>query len=98
MKQILIAYGTRRGATKDSAEVIAQALRKRHGHTVDLTDADEAPPSDLRSYDTVIVGNTFSQTNSFNDADVYLGEGTRDSIVGSQNARTEDYGTGNRKL
>ena len=49
-------------------------------------------------YDTVIVGNTFSQTNSFNDADVYLGEGTRDSIVGSQNARTEDYGTGNRKL
>lgn len=64
--------------------------------TVGIVVDAAAFPQDVT--DTVISGNNFLQENSFNDIDIYLGEGTRDSIVGSQNARTDDYGSGNRKL
>jgi len=53
---------------------------------------------DIDAENTVITGNTFSQTNSYNSVDVYLGELTYKTIVGAQGAKTEDYGTQNKKL
>jgi len=53
---------------------------------------------DIDAENTVITGNTFSQTNSYNSVDVYLGERTYKTIVGAQGAKTEDYGTQNKKL
>ena len=53
MSRILVAYGSKHGATAEIAEAIADELRGT-GATVDCTPAGEVP--DLDSYDAVVLG------------------------------------------
>ena len=53
MSRVLVAYGTKHGATREIAEAIADELR-RAGHGVDCMEADAVTGVD--DYDAVVVG------------------------------------------
>ena len=53
MSRVLVAYGTKHGATREIAEAIADELR-RAGHGVDCMEADAATGID--DYDAVVGG------------------------------------------
>jgi menaquinone-dependent protoporphyrinogen oxidase len=53
MSRVLVAYGTKHGATREIAEAIAEELR-RAGHAADCIEADAATGVD--DYDAVVVG------------------------------------------
>jgi len=53
MSRVLVAYGTKHGATAEIAEAIAEELR-RGGHDVDCVGADEA--SGVDAYDAAVIG------------------------------------------
>ena len=55
MTKALIVYGTRYGATADTSEVIAEALRKE-GLEVQVVDAKRDKVQSISEYDLVIVG------------------------------------------
>jgi len=50
---VLVAYGTKHGATAEIAEAIAEELR-RAGHAVDCLQADEV--SSVEAYDAAVIG------------------------------------------
>jgi menaquinone-dependent protoporphyrinogen oxidase len=54
-KRVLIAYVSKRGATRDYAQVVGETLRSR-GHKVDLVDLKKDRKPDLSPYDVVVVG------------------------------------------
>ena len=54
MKKVLIVYGTRYGATRDTSEKVRDILTTEEIE-VDLVDIDEAEPS-LSGYDGVLIG------------------------------------------
>ena len=57
MKKTLIAYGTRKGATADTAAVIAKVLRDKFSLIVDVVNIKETNGSfDLGEYQNIIIG------------------------------------------
>jgi menaquinone-dependent protoporphyrinogen IX oxidase len=60
MSRTLIAYGTRKGATADTAREIARVLKESFGHQVDVMDVKETRVREdrLKTYDNVVVGSS----------------------------------------
>ncbi|MFW9993301.1 MAG: flavodoxin domain-containing protein [Candidatus Odinarchaeota archaeon] len=58
MNKTILAYATRWGATKETAEVIADILRGKYNIEVDLVDIKDKKNKnlDIRPYDNVILG------------------------------------------
>jgi menaquinone-dependent protoporphyrinogen IX oxidase len=60
MKRTLIVYGTRKGTTKNTADVIAETLIIKHGHVVEITNVKniKAYKRRLNEFDNFIVGSS----------------------------------------
>ena len=57
MSKILIAYGTRFGATEKSSEVIAKVLKENFNHDVDVVKlSSQTENVDITNYDNIIIG------------------------------------------
>ena len=56
MAKTLIAYTTRGGATKESADKIASVLREKHGVEVDVVDLVKNHKPDISKYRNIVVG------------------------------------------
>lgn len=52
----LIAYATKSGVTRESAEIIAQVLRERYRFNVDVVNLKENPKPDFSQYQNVFIG------------------------------------------
>ena len=52
----LIAYVTKSGVTKESANIIADVLREKYGFAVDVVDLKKNPKPDLSEYKNVFIG------------------------------------------
>lgn len=59
--KILIAYGTRFGATARSAQVLADELSKTYGHEVLVLDAGKVTRDDLDWAERIVVGSSIVQ-------------------------------------
>lgn len=55
-KKTLIAYATQSGVTGESANIIAEVLRKKHGFSVDVINLKEDPKPALSQYDNIFIG------------------------------------------
>lgn len=55
MTRTLVAYGSKRGSTKEVATAIAASLRAA-GHNVDLLSAEAAAVAGPNGYDSVVIG------------------------------------------
>jgi len=55
-KRTLIAYMSSGGVTKEYAEIIAETLREKYGHKVELVDIKQGKKPDPQKYDFFIVG------------------------------------------
>ncbi|MBI5230739.1 MAG: flavodoxin domain-containing protein [Coriobacteriales bacterium] len=71
MKDVLIAYATRTGATREVAETIADELR-RHGLTADVREYADA--SDPEGYEAIILGSGVRMRRIYKEADRYMAE------------------------
>ena len=72
MSNILIAYGTRRGWTGKTAEILADELKKQ-SHDVDLVDIKQSGGSvDLSKYDVVLVGSSIAMGGWMSEAEAFL--------------------------
>ena len=61
MNKTLIAFGTRYGATAKSSEVIAQVLKDKFYHEVEVVKlSSETENVDIAIYDNVIVGTSLA--------------------------------------
>ncbi|MFH2111067.1 MAG: flavodoxin domain-containing protein [Candidatus Bathyarchaeota archaeon] len=55
-KRTLIAYMTSGGVTKEYAEIVAETLREKYGHNVELVDIRQGKKPDPQMYDFFVVG------------------------------------------
>jgi len=55
-KRTLIAFATKGGVTEESANVIADILRTKHGFEVDLVNLKKNPSPDLTQYKNIFIG------------------------------------------
>jgi len=55
-ERTLIAYATKGGVTEESANVIADILRTKHGFEVDLVNLKKSPSPDLTQYKNIFIG------------------------------------------
>ena len=61
MQKALIAYGTRRGATAETAKIIASILREEFALVVDEVDVKkEKEPINLDQYQNIIIGSSIA--------------------------------------
>ncbi|MCG3220166.1 MAG: hypothetical protein H7641_02200, partial [Candidatus Heimdallarchaeota archaeon] len=59
MSKTLIAYGTRFGATEKSSEVIANVLKEKYNHEVDVVKlSSQTDNVDITNYDNIIIGSS----------------------------------------
>ncbi len=73
MSKTLIAYGTRFGATAKSSEVIAEVLKEKFNHEVDVINLKEQKESlDLSVYDIIIVGSSIAKFSWTKQAKKFL--------------------------
>ena len=52
----LIAYATKGGVTEESAQVIAQILKEKHGFEVDIVNLRKDPAPDIAQYKNIVIG------------------------------------------
>ena len=52
----LVAYATKGGVTGESAHVIAQILREKHGFDVDIVNLRKNPAPDIAQYTNIVIG------------------------------------------
>ncbi len=52
----IIAYVTKSGVTKESADIIADVLREKYGFAVDVVDLKKNPKPDFSRYKNVFIG------------------------------------------
>jgi len=72
LSNILIAYGTRRGWTAKSVEILAAELKNK-SHEVDVIDIKKTGGSvDLSKYDVVLVGSSIAMGGWMNEAEGFL--------------------------
>ncbi len=69
MRRILVAYGTKKGSTREVAESIAAHLRERL-YSTDVEAADSV--TDLDGYDGVVLGGSIYMTRWHPDARTFL--------------------------
>ena len=55
-QRTLVAYATKGGVTEESANVIAEVLREKHGLEVDLVALKKNPSPDLAQYKNIFIG------------------------------------------
>jgi menaquinone-dependent protoporphyrinogen IX oxidase len=72
-KRTLIAYMTSGGVTKEYAEIIAETLREKHGHRVELNDIKQGKKPDPEKYDFFIVGSGVRAQRVYRRGLNYLG-------------------------
>ena len=70
MKRILIVYGTRRGTTENTANVIAETLILKHGHVVEVTDVKNIRTykQRLHEFEIIVVGSSIQSGRWVNRA------------------------------
>lgn len=72
LSNILIAYGTRRGWTAKSVEILADELKNK-SHEVDIVDIKKTGGSvDLSKYDVVLVGSSIAMGGWVQEAESFL--------------------------
>ncbi|MFX1512160.1 MAG: flavodoxin domain-containing protein [Promethearchaeota archaeon] len=73
MHKILIAYGTRRGVTAETASIIADILREKFSHTVDIIDLKKQKGEiELGKYQNVIIGSSIAYDRWTKEAKKFL--------------------------
>ena len=71
--RVLIAYGTRHGATADTAEVVSKTLDDEYSVNVDLLDLKtKVGVEDLQRYDAVIIGSSIVMSRWTKEARNFL--------------------------
>jgi menaquinone-dependent protoporphyrinogen IX oxidase len=70
--KVLIAFATKNGATKDTAEQIAQVLRSKYSMEVDLVDLQRDSHPALLQYNIVLVASGIRMGKWYNEALQFL--------------------------
>lgn len=70
--KVLIAFATKNGATKDTADQIAQVLRTKYSMEVDLVDLQRDSHPDLSQYNSIVVASGIRMGKWYNEARQFL--------------------------
>lgn len=70
--KVLIAFATKNGATKDTAQQIAQTLRNKYALEVDLVDLQRDSHPDISQYNSIIIASGIRMGKWYKEALQFL--------------------------
>ena len=72
INKVLIAFATKNGATKDTAEKIAQMLRSKYTLAVDLVDLQQDSHPELSQYNNIVIASGIRMGKWYKEALQFL--------------------------